>query len=149
MRDFFKGWRRKAGVVALVMACATATLWIRSRSIQEQLRIPSDNFTQIFVVSSEEGLVCYYLQDIETRKNSLLIRRWYIRPKLPDRYRAEFFTYLDTIDWTVDIAGFYLAESHSEYDTRGIAIIPFWLIACPLTILSTVLLLWPQRKSKK
>jgi hypothetical protein len=29
MREFFRGWRRKAGVVSLVMALALAGIWVR------------------------------------------------------------------------------------------------------------------------
>jgi hypothetical protein len=30
MREFFHGWRRKTGVVTLVMACVVAGIWVRS-----------------------------------------------------------------------------------------------------------------------
>lgn len=30
MREFFRGWRRKVGCVALVLACGFATGWMRS-----------------------------------------------------------------------------------------------------------------------
>lgn len=30
MREFFRGWKRKVGVVALVVACAVTAIWLRS-----------------------------------------------------------------------------------------------------------------------
>lgn len=30
MGEFFKGWRRKTGVLTLVMACLFAAVWVRS-----------------------------------------------------------------------------------------------------------------------
>ena len=37
MRDFFRGWMRKAGCVTLVMACVLTSAWLRSFSGYEQL----------------------------------------------------------------------------------------------------------------
>ena len=31
MREFFKGWRRKVGLAALVMACVVMGAWMRSQ----------------------------------------------------------------------------------------------------------------------
>lgn len=35
MRDFFKGWRRKVGLVALAMAVLTSITWLRSQFVTE------------------------------------------------------------------------------------------------------------------
>ena len=35
MGDFFKGWQRKTGCVALMMACVVAGMWFRSWHIEE------------------------------------------------------------------------------------------------------------------
>ena len=41
MREFFMGWRRKAGVVTLMMACAACGLWLRSKTFSDPpLRLP-------------------------------------------------------------------------------------------------------------
>jgi hypothetical protein len=40
MREFFKGWRRKAGTVLLLMAVAFTAVWVRSRSISDVLLVP-------------------------------------------------------------------------------------------------------------
>ncbi|HEY4263043.1 MAG TPA: hypothetical protein VGM98_22975 [Schlesneria sp.] len=39
MRTFFYGWRRKAGVVTLVMALAFMGLWMRSRASDDELAV--------------------------------------------------------------------------------------------------------------
>src|SRR5436305_1198495 len=41
MRDFFKGWRRKLGVVTLLMVCLFTCGWIRSLSLSETLHFPA------------------------------------------------------------------------------------------------------------
>jgi len=37
MGDFFKGWRRKAGCVTLVMACTFAAAWVRSFIVEDRM----------------------------------------------------------------------------------------------------------------
>jgi hypothetical protein len=39
MREFFKGWRRKAGCVALVMAVALAGIWVRGLVAPKSVKI--------------------------------------------------------------------------------------------------------------
>lgn len=39
MSEFFKGWRRKMGVMTLVMACVFAVLWARSQIICDMVSI--------------------------------------------------------------------------------------------------------------
>ena len=39
MREFFKGWRRKAGCVVLVAACVLAIAWMRSFVVEEEVAI--------------------------------------------------------------------------------------------------------------
>lgn len=39
MRTFFKGWRRKAGCLTLLMACAVMGMWLRSHFLIECLEI--------------------------------------------------------------------------------------------------------------
>lgn len=39
MLEFFKGWRRKAAVVMLTMACIVACMWVRSFTVNDQLWI--------------------------------------------------------------------------------------------------------------
>ena len=39
MREFFRGWRRKAGTVTLVMACVLSLLWYRSQFFGDRLTV--------------------------------------------------------------------------------------------------------------
>ena len=39
MREFFHGWRRKMGCVALVMACLISSVWARSHHIADEIRV--------------------------------------------------------------------------------------------------------------
>lgn len=57
MGEFFRGWKRKAGLLMLILACALTTAWMRSRHIVDQLE--SGSILGLFLrVDSELGEVC-------------------------------------------------------------------------------------------
>jgi len=57
MGESFKGWRRKIGVVTLVMACAFAAAWNRSRNTFERVRFDMESIGFGFT-SEPEGISC-------------------------------------------------------------------------------------------
>jgi len=58
MREFFRGWKRKVGVVTLVMACAFAAGWMRSFMSNDKIVIHSERFgTHLF--TSEIGSIVW------------------------------------------------------------------------------------------
>ena len=42
MREFFKEWRRKVGLLTLLMACVFMAGWVRSHVIQDQFLFSTD-----------------------------------------------------------------------------------------------------------
>src|SRR4051812_32510505 len=52
MREFFKGWRRKIGVVTLAMACVFAALWAINQQIQFGFTRISDGIAHIWLANS-------------------------------------------------------------------------------------------------
>ena len=55
MGVFFKGWRRKAGCVVLVMACLLATAWMRSHVTRDVFHICSRD--PVLYVASVDGAI--------------------------------------------------------------------------------------------
>lgn len=55
MREFFNDWRRKAGCVALVMACVVAGMWLRSQFYYDGV-ISWDNEVEDTVYSTNGSL---------------------------------------------------------------------------------------------
>ena len=60
MREFFKGWRRKVGCITLVMACALAGLWSRSRTRWDRVELPVAARTHVVMEVCMGGLEFYY-----------------------------------------------------------------------------------------
>lgn len=66
MREFFQGWKRKIGVVTLLMACVLLAGWIRSQSIRDEFLLTDYGCGSRHFLCSHRGEI----QDIEY--NSLL-----------------------------------------------------------------------------
>jgi hypothetical protein len=55
MATYFKPWRRKIGVMTLMMACVFMAAWLRSYKISDRLLLPlSNGYTFKFVSSWEQ-----------------------------------------------------------------------------------------------
>jgi hypothetical protein len=152
MREFFRGWRRKVGMVTLLMALGFTGAWVRSLNIGDQFRIPSDDATHSCIVSGHDGLVWFYFHETG-RMHLSRSRNWYKSVKLMTRFYEDFFIKesnfidADIIDWRVDFYGLCFAEGHREGFRKGIAIVPYRFIVIPLTAIAAFLLLSKPRHS--
>jgi len=57
MGDFFRGWRRKVGVVTLMVALAFMTAWFRSIGVQEMFYLAKSDYNIARIVSTNASLV--------------------------------------------------------------------------------------------
>ena len=57
MKDFFRGWRRKAGCVTLVMACVFMAGWIRTLTTYEELSFRVSANLELLI---ESGVGVFY-----------------------------------------------------------------------------------------
>lgn len=128
MREFFKGWRRKAGVVTLVMACALMVGWMRSRVRYDVVSFPFGDRQQL--IQMTHGQV--YWWGITTISKAKF--RWLSgapqTAALIDESRSGF---RDDEGW---------AWRFREWKASHLN------IAISLTLLSAYLILWKPRKAK-
>ena len=122
MREFFDGWRRKAGCVSLVMACALMLAWARSTVVADAMTLGF--LSQTHVVLSDGGNVLWW-----NRGREPLMPYWdsgMVRGKtMKDNYELK--------------TGHLLPVNYAWS-------VPFWAIVWPLTLLSAYLILWKPRK---
>ena len=62
MREFFRGWRRKVGVVTLVLACVFTGFWVLSLISSNKLVIEfsrTNDFAKSIELRSEGGMMQY------------------------------------------------------------------------------------------
>jgi hypothetical protein len=127
MREFFRGWRRKAGAVPLMMACVLTVPWMRSY-ITSDLIIFAMRDRQ-HVVWSKSGQFRWYSEDVMMQW--AYPRKW-IRDYDPLTSRSLFPT---------------VAMANPDDDPFEISV-PYWWFVLPLTILSAYLILWKPRKKE-
>ena len=130
MGEFFKGWRRKAGLVTLAMAIALFSLWMRSHTIFDFIVFAHGDRQHSVAVA---GGQIYWLATIKMD---------------------------DSVGWEIDSTDGPLANvllgremtramlnQHPELQFRE-WIIPYWSLVLPLTLLSVWLILARPRKAK-
>jgi hypothetical protein len=136
MPDFLHSWRRKVGVVTLVMACVAMGLWSRSLITQDILnvldcRLSSRNGWFVWCTSS------MYQHDelVEWQEDLVGADEDYYLPSDPE------------VDWDFRAPGFGLGWLPNNGHGRAyIRIISLWYFIVPLTLLSVYLILWKPRK---
>jgi hypothetical protein len=129
MRGFFKGWKRKLGVVTLGLACLFAAGWVRSLSVRDATRFTVT--ARQNAISSAEGHISWVAWNANVFRNSdaLWISRALVRGKWA-------WTCFDTDDFE-GVAG------------RVALAIPYFAIVIPLSLLSAWLVLSKPKPKHK
>jgi hypothetical protein len=138
MKEFFRGWRRKARCVALVFSVTLTAVWFRSYWIRDEVIFPQSN--SVHALDSSHGGLQW---------------EWH-RPFLGyDCQRSIYWTsrQVDKFDDSIPLvlsddtywsgAGFsYHVPQHGTSATWRA---PFWSLVLPLTLVSAYLILWKSR----
>lgn len=131
MRAFFKGWRRKVGSVALLMAIGLAVLWMRSK-------FAADSF-QFYV--GNQG------HELASCRGGLSWGSWDSGPQ-PWNWHT-----VSDEDISVRIGEDSLAEilgrQAALYPSFRFWIAMYWWLVLSLTLLSCWLILWKPRRQAK
>lgn len=148
MGDLLQGWRRKVGVVTLLLALLTAGAWCRSQHQVDVVTIESGSSRQIF--ASTEGRLVWDQRQIQmlgrrgTSRFSLTLRI-----DVGETVNKSRFRYLDdwSIKWRRRGWGFDFGEASQLSGTHVIfRAVPYWTIVLASTLFSAYLILWKPRK---
>jgi hypothetical protein len=131
MSEFFKGWRRKTGCVALVMACVLMGMWVRSRYLVDELSalMPLDVNNYTLMSYSD----CIHMT-VWKQAGLTPVEGWRWKSERLDAPRS--VTIIDS--WAVE-----LLEDGLLWQ------IPYWFLVMPLTLLSAYLILWKPRPKER
>ena len=132
MREYFRGWRRKAGCVTLVMALALMGIHARSFVVEYHVMIPVSR--DVHYITICQGFVDWRAERGLRSPHDRIM--WWSsggsrRSPKPFRYMRFHASY---VRWN----GFDVGADDGA--------IPIWLPTLPLTLLSAYLLLWKPRK---
>jgi hypothetical protein len=130
MGEYLKPWRRKIGVVTLVMVCVPMGGWIRNRTYEDDIRVSIGDTDHIFE-SYDDNIRWRGLGPLD--RDCQLEVEWITRPLLPPR----------TLRLLIH-QGAGMAGSH-YFD---VVTVPYWSIVIPLTAISAWLLLSKPRPTK-
>jgi hypothetical protein len=144
MRDFFRGRRRMAGVVLLVVALGLMGAWIRSKSSDDALRFTA--FARRNLVRSERDQITWWAWDVMDGDQSL--PSWSRQPLwqppnteiAPGFFNGSPFRAFPHHDY-LDAWLFSSAVDRRVGEWK----VAYWVLVLPLTVLSASLILWPQR----
>ena len=132
--DFFKGWRRKAGLATLTMACVLMVGWMRSRVVSDEIMLTIHG--RLHVIISENSRFSWF--------------------------GAYGFSPISSVDWTSTVMPlpepdsdshrsvyFWVVDARMPHQRVCQWIFPYWSLVLPLTLLSAWLILWkPQTASE-
>ena len=147
MREFFRGWRRNAGLVTLAMALALMAVWMRSFVVCDSVYTAKGKFT-CGLVSSSGQLHWYKTAKVDGRNLQVDLRTmWLSFPIRPDPDGFDDRFRFDDRVFTWGGFEFYdLPLARSAHTVGGA--IPYWSLVLPLTLLSAWLILAKPRKAK-
>ena len=146
MREFFKGWRRKAGVVTLAMACLFLGLWFRSKWFVDDLSICTSRTTMEALLSLN-GHLCL----VSTRDSRGFADEPFIHWRGVPYHRDTFVDPNNSGYGSWQYWGLGIATAHSQetWATESLRCISYWYFVTPLTLLSAYLILWPGKRVTK
>ncbi len=159
MSNVFHGWRRKFGLVTLVMALVFMGGWIRSRVVGEELTVRT--VKRAHFLASYDGWLrweCYTLvPGIESSDFAAIARcrtQWLVDDPKTYQYGG---LWRDRMDWWIDRYGFQLGNTNIDTVISAnnqpilipvfALIIPYVYVTILLTLLSVYLLLTKPRTS--
>ena len=138
MGEFFRGWRRKVGVLTLGFAVLAMLAWVRSLTIRDEIEIAFESRVQS--IASQAGTIDWQVKQWQNNFLPNETFQWNTSPTDPRIPRA---LWLRTIQSDMIFNGKKLAWS--GHGTR----IPYWMCVVPLTAISAFLLLSKPRNSNK
>ena len=157
MKEFFRGWKRKVGVVMLLMALLAMAAWSRSESFCDfySTEIDRDEMRsrRRFDIRSASGKIWITTVDI-TSVWGVSVTKWGSRTLGDSTIRRVRANRKRDTDYTIELdlgsLGFHFETGQFLQNpvTRMTTVtIPYWSITIPLTALSVFLLLRTHHQS--
>lgn len=149
MRDFFKSWKRKAGCVALVLACGLLAGSMRTQFVVDEFRFGDWQDSASFLVNCGNSITW---MRTHKQKQVSLAPKW---TQGPSRFhKPDYVEWLLSGEWEADWKWCWLGfESGSLTRIRfGMTLtywrVSYWSVILPLTLLSAYLLFSKPRSPK-
>ena len=153
MGDYFKPWRRKIGVVTLVLACVFAAGWVRSLTRVDLIELNGKPWR--YNVSSGFGQLHFWQMSPLEKKIPFFRASFVMKLKNFTGHTitngvATFDPMRNQTTWRWDWMGFHLSDGMKGTVQVRLCFVPYWSIVIPLTLISLwLLLVKPHRSTQK
>ena len=153
MREFFQGWRRKAGCVALMLAASLFVAWMRSRAYVDRLTLRMSPTADVSFYSQHDGIEFEYrwetdgVTDADVSMHFGNLFDWQTSQK-PIEDHSHRFPTQDFFVFRIRSEGWKALRSNGmDVSCHGrILCIPHTPAMLIVTLLSAYLILWQPRK---
>ena len=151
MAEFFRGWKRKVGMLTLLLACVFMAGWLRSPIVSDVLNIPTGKHSFIGLASSGGSLGWARCHFRNPAKSNMSAHPFWEKDKYTHSLINLTLFDIDGLKWRWRCFGFGFYEGSIDDGDNGYWMnclqIPYWSIVVSLTLLSSHLLLSKPRKS--
>ena len=141
-------WRRKLGVLTLLMACVAMTGWVRSQSVWDSFNLKIGKDRSLVLMSRNNGIVGMSVVDhVEGSVDFPFYVAWGHsapeddRPPTPDSGGFLFGTSVHQFPIATALYGQPTTWSMADGAVISFVGIPYWGAVIPLTLISAFLLL--------
>ncbi len=158
MGDFFKPWRRKVGVMALLIACMFMSGWVRSLRTANNIAFNMGGRSLIQLISRDQALAVRRVKSKLSVKE-LSVDRVLLMGFQPPKGNSTGNLAINVdpptrsaagspFRWTIRRHGFEIGDCTDQQFPLEIFIVrvPYWSVVLPLTLISAYLLLARPRK---
>ena len=142
MGDYFKPWRRKIGVMTLLIACVLAAGWVKSAAFNDLIIFPIGQDLRFGVVSNR-GRIALVRHD--WHENAPTLRTYWFSASFAEHPDAVFILDHEELQWLLRLGAFGIRQRLTSSFTVSLIQLPYWSIVIPLTLLSAWLLLSKPR----
>ena len=154
MGEFFHGWRRKTGIVTLMMALVFAAVWVRSQFVWDSFNFKIGSNRSLVLMSRNNGIVGMSVVDrIEGSVDNpfhVAVKYPtpdYFRPPAPESGGFLFGTSVHQFPVLLALYGSPTVIVMTDGAVMSCIGVPQWGFAVPLTLISFWLLLSKPRNS--
>ena len=141
MGYFFQGWRRKSGMLSLVLALLLVVGWTRSFSMLDGVAFAPNQDTYIEVISKCSRISITMLIDPgRDHASDSTFQIVFSRKLLPPEYDDPHYRTLYHKHWM--FCGLeYGRDTYKDGYKVNVWVVPYWSLVTPVTVLSAYLLL--------
>lgn len=139
MKAFFRGWRRKTGMVMLGLACCITAAWLRSCFREDSFRMTACGRRNLIISSSSR--LCWWSWNEPSQGPRLAI--WITGGLTPEGHFDQTLRKGPDLCPHLDL---HFVQMFTNTDVRRHCTVRYWVVVLSLTLLAACLILWTPRK---